>query len=338
MAIKTNLELVAKLKEIATKYRTLYVMGCFGAPMTAANKTRYINHHSYNARADRKAMINRATANTFGFDCVCLLKGVLWGWDGDTSKSYGGATYASNGVPDINADMMINKCSNVSTNFANIEVGEAVWCSGHIGVYIGDGLAVECTPNWDNKVQITAVGNIGKKAGYNTRTWVKHGKLPYVTYKKETTTTKPATTKPATTNTSVAAGAKVTINKGATYGGAARGKAIPAVQLAPKQHTVKKVQTNSGIKEALLSEINSWVAVSSLTVVSGGTTAAATPKAVTKGCKVKVKKGAKSYEGVAVASFVYNNVYTVDALNGARAVLGKSSICTAFNIKDLIVQ
>lgn len=336
MAIKTNLELVAKLKEIATKYKTLYVMGCFGAPMTAANKARYINHHSYNARSDRKAMINKATANTFGFDCVCLLKGVLWGWSGDASKVYGGATYCANNVPDIDADMMIKQCSNVSTNFANIEIGEAVWCSGHIGVYIGDGLAVECTPNWANNVQITAVGNIGKKTGYNTRTWVKHGKLPYVTY------TKAATTKPATTTntaTEVKAGAKVTIKKGATYGGSARGKAIPSAQLAPKQHTVKKVQTNSGIKEALLSEINSWVAVSSLTVVSGGATATtATTKKVTKGCKVKVKKGAKSYDGVAVASFIYNNVYTVDELVGSRAVLGKSSICTAFNTKDLIVQ
>ena len=52
----------------------------------------------------------------------------------------------------------------------------------HIGIYIGDGLCVECTPAWKNCVQITAVGNIGTKSGYNTRTWKKHGKLPYVDY------------------------------------------------------------------------------------------------------------------------------------------------------------
>lgn len=51
---------------------------------------------------------------------------------------------------------MITVCKNVSTDFSRIEVGEAVWMEGHIGVYIGDGLAVECTPCWDNKVQITA--------------------------------------------------------------------------------------------------------------------------------------------------------------------------------------
>lgn len=59
---------------------------------------------------------------------------------------------------------------------------------------------------------------------------------------------------------------------------------------------------------------------------------------ITKGSKVKVRKGAKSYNGVKVASFVYNNVYTVDELNGKRAVLGKNSICTAFNVDDLILQ
>ena len=63
-----------------------------------------------------------------------------------------------------------------------MEVGEALWCSGHIGVYIGGGLAVECSPAFDNDVQITAVKNMGTKSGYNARTWTKHGKLPYIEY------------------------------------------------------------------------------------------------------------------------------------------------------------
>ena len=158
----TNIELANKLKDIAKNYKTLYVMGCFGAPMTAANKKRYTQNHSYNRQADRTAMINAASADTFGFDCVCLIKGVLWGWNGNKDAVYGGASYASNGVPDIGADSMITVCKNVSTDFSHIEVGEAVWMEGHIGVYVGDGLAVEC---------------------YNRRNWTKHGKLPYVEYK-----------------------------------------------------------------------------------------------------------------------------------------------------------
>ena len=179
----TNHEFVQKLKDIATNYKTLYVMGSFGSPMTNERKQYMINHHNYNADPTRTKMINSASTDTFGFDCVCLIKGVLWGWNGNKNDVHGGAKYASNGVPDVSADGMIAKCTNLSTNFNNIEVGEAVWCKGHIGVYIGDGLAVECTPSWKNCVQITACNR--NVSGYNRRNWTKHGKLPYITYKKE---------------------------------------------------------------------------------------------------------------------------------------------------------
>ena len=196
MAVMTNTQLVEKCIDIANNYKTLYVMGCFGAPLNGKSVERYCTNHSYNRQRERTSMI-KAVANKdyFGFDCVCLIKGILWGWNGDTDKTYGGAKYKDNDVPDIDANAMIDECNGVSTDFSKIEVGEAVWLQGHIGVYIGDGLAVECSPKWANKVQITAVGNIGKKAGYNTRTWTKHGKLPYVSYgekpaEKESSTTK----------------------------------------------------------------------------------------------------------------------------------------------------
>lgn len=181
--ITTGKELAAAALNVANSYKTLYVMGCFGAPMTAANKKRYTKNNPYNTAADRTRMINAASADTFGFDCVCLIKGLLWGWSGDGSKTYGGAKYAVNGVPDIGADTMITKCSGVSTDFSKVEVGEAVWCKGHIGIYIGGGLAVECTPKWKNCVQVTACNCT--KSGYNRRNWTKHGKLPYVTYTGE---------------------------------------------------------------------------------------------------------------------------------------------------------
>ena len=51
----TNIELANKLKNIAKNYKTLYVMGCFGAPMTATNKKRYTQNHSYNKQASSGA-------------------------------------------------------------------------------------------------------------------------------------------------------------------------------------------------------------------------------------------------------------------------------------------
>lgn len=67
----------------------------------------------------------------------------------------------------------------------------------------------------------------------------------------------------------IRAGSVVTIKSGAVYGGlsSTRGKAVPAAQLSGKRHTVDKVQTNKGVNEAKLKEINSWVAVASLTAV-----------------------------------------------------------------------
>lgn len=178
--IKTNLDLANAAIEVAKNYKTLYVNGCFGAPMTANNKKRYCNNTSYNKQPERTAMINAASADTFGFDCICFVKGLLWGWNGNLNHVYGGATYQSNGVSDITESSMLNKCSDISTDFSNIEVGEYLWMQGHAGIYVGNGLSVECTPKWYNGVQITACNR--DKTGYNRRNWTKHGKLPFIKY------------------------------------------------------------------------------------------------------------------------------------------------------------
>lgn len=201
MSIKTAKELAKRCEEVAKNYKTLYILGCFGAPMNARNKDRYSSNLSYNRQTIRTVKIKSATADTFGFDCVCLIKSLLWGWEGDTSATYGGATYNSNNVPDINADQMIKACKDVSADFSSIQVGEVVWIEGHIGVYIGGGLAVECTPKWKDGVQITAVHNIGTKSGYNGRTWTKHGKLPYVAYEAAEAPVKPVSNSNAVTPT-----------------------------------------------------------------------------------------------------------------------------------------
>ncbi len=190
----TGQELAKKVTKIAKEYKTCYIWGGLGKPITAQTIQQAINQYPKNNTyaADAQALIGKKKA--FYFDCVGLVKAVLWGWKGDSSKSLGGAVYASNGVPDLSADQMIAKCKDVSTNFSGIQIGELLWCKGHVGIYIGEGLAVECTPKWEGGVQITAVGNFGSKYGYHTRIWTKRGKLPYVTYTKASTTTKKSPT------------------------------------------------------------------------------------------------------------------------------------------------
>ena len=182
--IMNNVELVDKCKNIADNYKTIYIMGCFGAPLTKENKKRYTNNHSFNKQAGRTNAINDASEDTFGFDCLGLVEAIVWGWRGDTNAAYGGAAYQSNGINDHSANGVINICEDVSDDFSNVMPGELLWKQGHVGVYIGNGVAIESTPNWEDGVQYSKVLNIGKYSGA-TRRWTKHGKLPWIEYIKK---------------------------------------------------------------------------------------------------------------------------------------------------------
>lgn len=315
MAVMTNKELAAKLRDVATNYKTLYVMGCFGAPMTEENKTRYCNNHSYNKKAARTAMIKAASADTFGFDCVCLIKGILWGWNGNKNATYGGAKYASNGVPDIGADSMITKCSELSTNFNDIEVGEAVWMSGHIGVYIGDGLAVECTPSWENKVQITACNCT--KSGYKRRNWTKHGKLPYIEYVKEIVVApQPVVSDKTEYNIGDVVEFTGTTHYTSSYATAIGKKCKPGkVKITAKRmsgkHPYHGVAVSGGGSTAY-----GWLNASD---IEGASDAPYTPA---KGDKVKITKNAPVYgKSYKFSSWVYNCTLFVREVQGSRIVV-----------------
>ena len=184
--IMTAAELVQRAIDVAKNYKTIYMYAAFGFQVTDATiKDKSTQNLNGWYTSTRIAMLN-AVANqkppVWGFDCVNLYKALLWGWTGDESKERGGAKFASNGVPDTNANGLFGKCTEKSADFSRIVPGEALWIEGHFGLYIGDGLAVECTPNWKNGVQITAVLNISSKSGYNGRKWTQHGKLPYLAY------------------------------------------------------------------------------------------------------------------------------------------------------------
>ena len=111
-------------------------------------------------------------------DCSGLIKGILWGYP--ENGKYGG-----NGVPDINANTMIIRCSKVSTNFNKLPIGALVWMSGHIGIHVGNGVCVESSPIWEDGIQCTFI----KGSGYSNtrklheRKWTKQGLFDkYVDY------------------------------------------------------------------------------------------------------------------------------------------------------------
>lgn len=177
-----NVELVKKAKDVVAKYKTVYANGMFGQPITDSiiqQKAKQLP--KWYTASRRSVLYGLVGQNYFGFDCVCFIKSLLfWNWSGDSTNVNGGAKY--DGKTDVTEKQLLNLCSESSSDFSNIEVGEYLWTEGHCGIYIGDGFAIECTPKWDNGVQITAVHNIAEKQGYNGRHWEKHGKLPTVEY------------------------------------------------------------------------------------------------------------------------------------------------------------
>lgn len=173
----TNKEFVEKLLNVAKNYKTYYASGTFGQCATNSfidgKAKQYPKWYT-------KSRVNKLKAlpdDTRLFDCCGLIKGVCWGFPD--------LKYNSNGCPDANDQGLWNMALEKSKSFTQIEIGELLWMQGHVGVYIGNGLGIECTMSWQNKVQITAVSNIGPKSGYPSRKWAGHGKLPFINYSNE---------------------------------------------------------------------------------------------------------------------------------------------------------
>ena len=183
----TAREFADKCLALAKNYNTAYALGMWGFKLTRevidAKAKQYPGFYKMSKTKQLYALADEG--GYWGFDCVCMIKALLWGWGSDLNDKRGGAKYASNGVPDFGADSIGKYCDGFTSDFSQIEPGEALWMDGHVGVYVGGGLAVECTAAWESKVIVTAVGNVGAVSGYHTRTWKKHGKMKWLDYAAE---------------------------------------------------------------------------------------------------------------------------------------------------------
>ena len=78
-----NKELIAKLKDIAS-IKTTYMWGMFGGLVTEARikekAKQYPANYTVSKQAKLRAMIGQ---NVYAFDCIGLIKGILWGWNAD---------------------------------------------------------------------------------------------------------------------------------------------------------------------------------------------------------------------------------------------------------------
>lgn len=172
------------LKRVISGYRTVYYYGSNGQQSSSSLFSQLKKSFGWFYTSSRYAKLSKTfNKNYWAFDCSGLLRAVLWGWCGDTSKTNGGSGLGKNSVvPWDTSGVMISKCPNGgSTNFKNIQVGECVWVPGHIGAYVGNNQCAESTPRWDNCAQLSTLGNVSS-TGNKVRKWTKHGKLPYIDY------------------------------------------------------------------------------------------------------------------------------------------------------------
>ena len=105
-------------------------------------------------------------------DCIGLIKGYGW-YDCES----GSIAYGTNGMPDIGADTMYENATEKGTIDTLPEIpGLALWHSGHIGIYIGDGKVIHAA-NTQAGVIISDV------SGSGFTHWLK---IPYITYTENT--------------------------------------------------------------------------------------------------------------------------------------------------------
>lgn len=138
-----------------------YVNGAFGVVLYDKQLNRYLNMNDYNKEHAETIKSRAANFPCFGFDCIGLIKGLVWGWRGDADGTYGGAIYESGEIEDMNLSKFFTTYCKSITYITKetypIHVGSLLWTSGHIAIYIGEGIAIEATRHDDAKIRFCCV-------------------------------------------------------------------------------------------------------------------------------------------------------------------------------------
>lgn len=148
-----------------------YWYGTFGKKASkslyTSKKAQYPSHYEASRTSSYNAHIAAALRVC---DCVGLIKWFFWA---KGSHAEGDIVNKSNGCPDTNANGMFKLCTKTGTIKTLPEIpGLVLWCNNHIGVYIGNGYAIEARG--------FAYGNVKTKV--SERSWTHWGMLPMLDY------------------------------------------------------------------------------------------------------------------------------------------------------------
>ena len=163
---KNNLDLV-QWAIAAERAGWGYVWGACGQVLTesalASKVSQYPDEVGGQEEFIRTHWLGRRCA-----DCVGLIKGYGW-FDAETQE----INYGTNGMPDIGADGMYEAATEKGTIDTLPETpGLALWHSGHIGIYIGDGKVIHAANTHAGVIISDVLGS-----GFTH--WLK---IPYIDY------------------------------------------------------------------------------------------------------------------------------------------------------------
>lgn len=165
-ATKNNLDLVAYAEQ-AFDSGWGYVWGTYGDVLTESLFSYKLEQYP-DGVGNYESFIRDNWLGGKTTDCVGLIKG--YGWlNPDTLE----IEYGTNDMPDIGADSMY-KNATVSGPMATMPdvPGLAVWKSGHIGIYVGNGKVIEAMG--------TKYGVV--KTNLADRSWSAWLEIPYINY------------------------------------------------------------------------------------------------------------------------------------------------------------
>lgn len=301
--------------DLALKVKTTYAYGGFGWQLNSAYKKRLLENKGNSSNAKIKQGINAGDVNTYAFDCVCLPKAILWGWNANNKANYGGAVYKANGVPDVNSDAMTsaNHMSSYSTNFSKIKTGAFVGMKGHMGIYIGNGKVVECTTKWTGDVLVSNLSD---------RKWLRWGMSNYIDYSE---LDKPKPVEPKPTTLKVGDTARVNGKLFTSSNGSIKGFTNHKNKVAKIERIIKGNKHPYYVKGK---GISGWADLPHF----GKVETAPAPKPIVKGDKVKLLKAISYDTGKKFNK--WRSTYDVISINGNRVVIGVGNKITAPVHKD----
>ena len=269
----TSREVCRNALDIYYNKKTCYAKGGIGWTLTEYRYNYLRNQYEAN-----KTYLTPSDKGKCACDCSGMVVGMVYDhWRVDNEPTW-------SREHDWNDDglhkRMYDKCSPDQA-----KPGMLLWKKGHVGLYVGNGLAMDSNIDKDGDgIHLRKVTDIK---------WAEAGKLPDVEYVDDI---QPGDIIPMTVSSIevgemgtvaygyyviappvpkvITVGSKVTINPGARAGGLSNDpKTGRGVLIDPRYanglyvDTVVEMATHYNVEEALLKGINTWVATSSLTLV-----------------------------------------------------------------------